>query len=218
MGSDKTAIFVHGGAFLTGSARGKNFREYVKPYFLDKGYNVVSVEYRKCTETDIGNVLNDIYTGINLAIRKISKLKKQNQIVYIGMSAGSTAGAILLAGNNDFKIDNEIKYFILLSGVYNPTQQTVSRREATCKNIISYMNYSKKLSPDVHVFLIEGVYDSFDLYPQTDKSHLEYFKNILISNGVKDVKALWIEGGHSDTKMVFKNPQHMQLIERFLNL
>ncbi len=215
--SDKTAIFVHGGAFLIGSARGSNFNA-IKPYFLDRGYNVVSVEYRKCTETNFENVLSDIYNGINFAIDKVSKLREQNQIVYIGMSAGSTAASILLAGKSEFKIDDEVKYFILLSGVYNPAQQRELRKGTICESIVNYLNFSKKVSPDVHVFLVEGMHDKFDLYPQTDESNLEYFKNVLLSKGVKDVRTLWIEGGHGDTKIVFEDPEYQKLIDDFLQI
>ena len=218
IGADRTAIFVHGGAFITGSARSKKFRDYIRPYFLGRGYNVASVEYRKCTETDFKNVISDIYTGIKLALKKISALKNQTQIVYVGISAGSTAGAILLAGKNDFKIDKQIKYFILLSGVYNPIQKTVLKRAPLCEGLLGYMNYSKNVSRDIHVFLIEGTEDSWDLYPQTNKSHLEYFKNILKAKGVKDVKTLWIEGGHSDTIMIFKEAQYLPLVDSFLGI
>jgi len=217
--SDRTAIVVHGGGFIGGSARGKNAEKIIE-YFLSKGYNVASVEYRTCKETDFSHVLKDIYEGISYTVSRVNALKHQAQFVYVGYSAGSTAAALLLMGDVNYTIDDTVKYYILLSGVYNPDNAfspPASKTLECCREgMLDYFNYIKQPAEDIHVLLVKGTEDRYDLHPMGEESNLEFFKNLLLSAGVSDVKTMWIEGGHGVTLVIFTNDYEEEITE-FLN-
>ena len=213
---DRLAIYVHGGAFVTGCAFGRHWPT-IRDFFLERGYNVATVEYRKCTECPFDDVISDIHEGVMTAVEEVNSRRPQVQVVYVGFSAGATAGGILLLGNCSFSIDEDIKYYVWLSGVYNFNQPNVRNASSRCQNILNYTVYTKNVSGDVHVFMAEGTNDSFDQYPLTNQSHLEYMKAILESRGA-EVWAFWMEGPHPVTINVFTDLEYIELLEEFLSI
>ncbi len=205
-GSDRTAIIVHGGGFVIGSARGGNARTLIN-YFLSHGYNVVSIEYRTCTTTSFDNVLEDICKGITRAVKEVSSRRPQAQFVYVGFSAGSTAAALLLTSNQTACELSSIKNYILLSGVYNPDNSrsvAAGKTMSTCRTrILQFFDYGKRPSPDIRVLIVEGKSDRYDLHPMTNESNAEFLKAKLEGLGVQNVEVIWVDGGHKAPVYLF---------------
>ncbi len=216
MGSDRLVVYVHGGAFVAGSAFGRHW-PVIRDFFLEKGFNVATVEYRRCMNFPFDEVISDINRGVLTAVDEVESRRHQVQVVYVGFSAGATAGAVLLVGNNSFRIDDRIGDYIWLSGVYNRDQPNLRNFSNVCRNISGYMEFTKDVSTGLRVFMAEGTNDSFDQYPQTNRSHLEYMRGILESKGV-EVWAYWMEGPHSVTIRVFQDPDYVQLVDEYLGL
>ncbi|GEM_PF-1674921 len=219
IGSSKTAIIVHGGGFIGGNARDEDTMMMVN-YFLSLGYNVASVEYRTCENTKFRYVLKDIYKGIRHAISKIDNFQNQERYVLVGYSAGATAISILLLGDIHAKIDNLIKYYILLSGIYNVESINMEYAKPTLdecgKILLKFMNYTRTPSQDIRIMLVEGDHDQYDLYAGKHSSHMEYLKDVLKSKGINDVTSLWIKGRHGSTLRIFREEKYDKVLGEFL--
>ena len=196
--SNKTIIYVHGGGFIGGSVSNKKSKEIIT-YFLNKGYNVVAVEYRTCHEASFKDVIKDINKGVIFSTNKLNKIKKQDEVIYVGYSAGATAGALILRGDNNLTF-NGIDKYILLSGIYNPNNlgNPCNKTLNICgKEMLRFFKYDDKKQPQhINVLLMEGCEDAFDNLPKTDKSHLEFFKDILNKGEGNNITSIWVDGGH----------------------
>lgn len=220
------AVVVHGGGFVGGSAIAKNTMVMID-FFKEKGFTVISIEYRVCPEYKWPVPIEDIAKGIKTAFqyleRKGIKIEKS---IYIGSSAGAIAGAILIYAppNSNLDISSYFDGFIGLSGGYCASLAPENLdNHMVCGASLEYLmpfNENMTITTNVPALLINEVEDKLlDRYAgQGNVNHqAECMKKILEENGVL-VKTLYIPGGHGAPLLGLKerNFEVVSAIESFL--
>ncbi len=179
-------ILVHGGGFIGGSADGKNMQT-LEQFFKGEGYTVESLSYELCPSVKWPTPVDDIAKGVNDTIAKYQNQGiKIHNITYVGFSAGSTAGALLLYSDKYPNIP-DITRFIGFSGVYSPiaTSHVADDSISECNiNVSQDLVYSSVAKTHTKALLIEGQADAYDKYPETPQSSAEYLSGILTKDGV----------------------------------
>lgn len=211
------AVVVHGGGFTRGSVSSKNTLTLVE-FFLSRGYTVANLEYRLCPEVKWPTPLRDIENGVKRVFKYLKDVKGNS--IYVGSSAGATAGAILIYSPPDGNgLGKYFDGFIGLSGVYNlkylPRNFEEEFRRAcdVSNNPIEF----KDIVSNVPALLIHGKEDPLDSVGGRMNNHAEYLREKLSSKGVK-VKVLSVPGGHDAPISSIRNGDSKVIneIERFL--
>ena len=66
-------------------------------FFLEEGYIVAAIKYRVCPDVTWPTPVEDIAQGINAIFNLLNEKKfNVNETIYVGFSAGSIAGALIL--------------------------------------------------------------------------------------------------------------------------
>ncbi len=179
-------ILVHGGGFIGGSADGKNMQT-LEQFFKGEGYMVESLSYELCPAVKWPTPVDDIAKAVNDTISKYQNQGvKIHDITYVGFSAGSTAGALLLYSDK-YPTIAPITRFIGFSGVYSPyaVSSVANDSISECNiNPSQDLVYDSKAKTQTKALLIEGQADAYDKYPETSQSSAEYLSGILKNEGI----------------------------------
>lgn len=230
------AVLTHGGSFTHGSIDDEDFRK-IESKFLDEGYVVITPEYRVFdgeTELEWPEPIYDIRDGINHAFNYIDEELglEVEQKIYLGNSAGATAGGILLYTDNFDKNDKKIPTFdkfLSLAGVFSKNALPVDEYNTMMakygiedwKEFLPTKEFDP-LSTVTDAALVEGIHDGKDRYTQTEKSHAEVLNKYLEENGVNSQVA-WVKKenftGHSGPKnlLVKGVTKFMEKVWEFFN-
>ncbi len=218
----KLIIFVHGGRFISGNASGWSSLAKI---FLDQGYIFASVDYRLCPNVLWPTPVEDMAKGV----QAVSNTLNEDGIIleettYIGFSAGSVGGALIFYSSNYSSVNNVDK-FIGFGGPYsyyamsNKADISVSACQG---NLSEDLIYNAKTS--VSALLIEGVNDTYDLYPETNNSHMDYLAGILNKSSVY-VETFWGRkpGESCDHTCPFnsfqnREPEISSIVDNFLSM
>lgn len=89
-----TFFYVHGGAYVTGDKTGRGFCRYTYnvsesyfDYYIENGYNLVSINYALSPESRYPTQLNQLEEAVDYAIKNCDYIN-MNDVVFSGESAG----------------------------------------------------------------------------------------------------------------------------------
>ncbi|KAI8910878.1 Alpha/Beta hydrolase protein [Gorgonomyces haynaldii] len=114
--SDRTLIFVHGGAWISGK---KSQFQFIPDYFTTKNYNVALIGYRLTdkkqeTRNVYPDPVDDVATGIKLIIDKFP----DHKLFVVGHSCGAQLSGLVCLTDRYLKL-SQIKIVVGVEGIYD---------------------------------------------------------------------------------------------------